>query len=287
MLNTPIKPMLLQPATEIPKSNKYIHQLKLDGHRALLHYDRGNIKIFTRNLNEVTYKYPELQDIKLPVTNCILDGELICLDREEDPPKPCFDSLMVRFQTSNKSKIIELKDKLPVHFSAFDVLYLNEVPQINNPLEERLNSLNSIVTNDPYISICPTFSDGTMLFERVVDLGLEGIVSKHLSKRYTLDSRPKDVFLKIKNYQYEIINISAIRKNKFGWVMFKDNEYKGVLEFVPPTERKAFKQIFKQLIINEDDNYIYLEPIIKCKVKYQCLSKNGLMRSPSLEKFIV
>ncbi|MGM0878916.1 MAG: DNA polymerase LigD [Bacillota bacterium] len=287
MLNTPIKPMLLQPSTEIPKSNKYIHQLKLDGHRALLHYDNDSIKLFTRHLNEVTYKYPELQGIKLPVSNCILDGELICFDGEENPPKPCFDSLMVRFQTSNQSKVNQLKDKLPVHYSAFDILYLNDMPQINFPLEDRLNTLDSIVTNDPYISTCPTYTDGEILFKRVKDLGLEGVVSKHLSERYFLDSRPHDVFIKIKNYQYEIINIKAIRKKKFGWVMVKDNEYKGILEFVPPIERKAFYEISKQLIINEDEKYIYLDPLIQCKVKYQCLSKNGLMRSASLEKFIV
>lgn len=287
MLNTPIKPMLLQPAKEIPNSNHYIHQLKLDGHRAIFHYDRGTIKIFTRQLNEVTYKYPELQTIKLPVTNCILDGELICFDIEENPSKPCFDSLMVRFQTSNKSKIMELRDKLPVHFSAFDILYLNDVPQINYPLKDRLNTLDSIVTNNPYISTCPTYTDGEILFKRVKDLGLEGVVSKHLSKRYFLNSRPHDVFTKIKNYQYEFVNIKAIRKKKFGWVMIKDNEYKGILEFVPPMERKAFYGISKQLIINEDESYIYLDPLIQCKVKYQCLSKNGLMRSASLEKFIV
>ncbi|MBT2618654.1 MULTISPECIES: RNA ligase family protein [unclassified Bacillus (in: firmicutes)] len=288
MLNTPIKPMLLQPATEIPKSNKYIHQLKLDGHRALFHYDRGNIKIFTRHLNEVTYKYIELQGIKLPVTTCILDGEMICFDGKENPPKPCFDSLMVRFQMSNQEKIKEIKDLLPVHFSSFDILYLNGESLINKPLSERLDTLSTIVENTPFISTCPTYSDGDELYNRVEDLGLEGVVSKNLSRPYTLDSRPQDVFLKIKNYQYDSVKIGAIRKKKFGWLMLdQDNQYKGILEFVPPKERKAFYEISKQLITNEDENYFYLDPLIKCEVKFQCLSKKGLMRSASFQKFII
>lgn len=276
MLNTPIKPMLLQPSTDIPTGKMYLHQLKLDGHRALLHYDRGNLKIFTRHFNEVGYKYPELKNIKLPVENCILDGEIVCFDSEEDPPKPCFDNLMIRFQTSNPLKINKLMDELPVHFACFDILFLNDVPQINYNLEKRLNTLESIVTNDPYISTCPSYPDGKVLFEKVKELGLEGIVSKHVHRKYYVDSRPKDVFLKVKNYQYEILNLKAIRKKKFGWVMMKDNEYKGIVEFVPPMERKALKQIYKQLIVGEDENYIYLDPIIKCKVKYQCLSKKAI-----------
>lgn len=233
-------------------------------------------------------EYPELQHIKLPLNNCILDGELICFDSESNPPVPCFDSLMSRFQASKQEVINQLAITLPVHFSAFDVLYLNDKPLINRELAHRLEVLESIVTNDPLISICPTYSDGEMLFEKTEELGLEGIVVKNLNKPYHLDSRPMDVFYKIKNYQHEMVHIGAIRKKKFGWLMVnKEGKYQGILEFVPPNERKAFYHISKQLIQREDNEYIYLDPIIKCQVKYQCLSKKGLMRSASFEKFIL
>lgn len=61
----------------------------------------------------------------------------------------------------------------------------------------------------------------------------------------------------------------------------------GMLEFVSPVEREAFYKFYKQLIIKEDKEYFHLDPVVKCKVKYQCLSKKGYMRSASLEKFIV
>ncbi len=285
MLNTPIKPMLVQPSDNIPTSADYIHQLKLDGHRALFHYKNGHINIYTRNGNKVSYKYPELLTIKLPVSNCVLDGELICFDSNN---KPCFDSLMTRFRATKPDKIKELVGLLPVHFSAFDILLLNDKTLINKPLVDRLDILDSIVANTPYISTCPTYSDGQELFENVRSLGLEGIVSKKLDKRYTMDSRPTNVFLKIKNYQYEIVKIAAIRKQKFGWLMLgADDRYKGVLEFIPVNEKKAFHKISKQLITGEDKDYIYLDPLINCEVKYQCLSKKGYMRSASFQKFIV
>lgn len=94
-----------------------------------------------------------------------------------------------------------------------------------------------------------------------------------------MDSRPNNVIFKTKNYQYSTVSISGIRKEKFGWLMKEDNKYRGILEFVPPDERKAFYHISKQLIIDEDKDFIYLDPLIKCEVKYQCLSKNGYMRS--------
>jgi len=52
MLNKPIKPMLVQPSNNIPTNADYIHQLKLDGHRALFHYSNGKIKVYTRHGND-------------------------------------------------------------------------------------------------------------------------------------------------------------------------------------------------------------------------------------------
>ncbi|MGG2091556.1 hypothetical protein AB1283_02270 [Bacillus sp. S13(2024)] len=48
---------------------------------------------------------------------------------------------------SNQEKIKEIKDLLPVHFSSFDILYLNGESLINKPLSERLDTLNTIVEN--------------------------------------------------------------------------------------------------------------------------------------------
>ncbi|MBO0994623.1 ATP-dependent DNA ligase [Bacillus sp. SD088] len=170
MLFTTIKPMLVSPSIIIPVQSNYIHQLKFDGHRALLHFKDGTIKIYTRQGNEVTYKYPELQKLQFPVSNCILDGEMICFDSDN---KPCFDSLMTRFRASKTNKIEEKRDEIPVHFNAFDILYLNDQSLLNKPLANRLEMLDNIIINTAYLSTCPTYSDGQELFERVKLLELE------------------------------------------------------------------------------------------------------------------
>ncbi|MED3554194.1 hypothetical protein [Cytobacillus praedii] len=139
-------------------------------------------------------QFPEMKNIRLTVQNCILDGELICFDTSDGTPKPSFDDIMIRFQAFNQIKIEELVKQIPARFPAFDVLYLNGPVEASKPLEERLSLLEEIVTNNEYISICQSYSDAYVLFDKIVDLGLEGIVSKHKDKSYHVDSRPMDVF---------------------------------------------------------------------------------------------
>lgn len=93
-------------------------------------------------------------------------------------------------------------------------------------------------------------------------------------------------WLKTKAWSYEEVEISAIRKDRFGWSLSLHGKYVGVTEYVPPKERKAFYPIAQQLKTHEDDHWIYLQPLKRCKVKFQCYSKKGLMRSPSFVAFV-
>src|SRR5690606_5750212 len=116
------------------------------------------------------------------------------------------------------NKIKAYADAMPVHFSAFDILYINGESVTRKTLSERIDILNSVVTNTSTISSCPIYTDGSALFQNTKELKLEGIVSKNLNKPYTLDSRPKDTFIKVKNYQFDVVKIKALRKKKFGWL---------------------------------------------------------------------
>jgi DNA ligase 1 len=283
MLFEKIKPMLLHKSDAVP-SDEYIHQLKLDGHRCLLHYRKGEgVRLFTRHQNECTAQYPELQGIQLNADSVILDGEMIVLDEEA---RPCFEYVMERFQARRSDSIRRLSQSTPASFAAFDVLYLNDRKVTQLPLMDRIALLEKAVIPGDSISLVQSFEDGSALFDATVTMGLEGIVSKRKDSMYRLDTRSYD-WLKVKNYQYEVVEIAGIRKGEFAWSLAKDGKYVGTCEFVPPNERKAFYSIAKQIVREEDKNWIHLEPLIKCKVKFQAWTRAGLMRTPSFMQFVL
>ncbi|MCZ8513795.1 ATP-dependent DNA ligase [Paenibacillus filicis] len=204
MLFTPLKPMLLH-KSDLPPAGEYIHQLKYDGFRCLLHADAGKVKLFTRHQNDCTTQFPEFAGVNLP-SGMILDGEMIALG---DDGKPDFEAVMSRFQTRRRNP------KQTVHFAAFDVLCAGNQSVLTEPLEKRLERLQGLVKSSELISAVQSHQDGSALFESVKQLGLEGIVSKKKGSRYQLDYRSPN-WLKVKNYQYATVAIAGIRKKEFG-----------------------------------------------------------------------
>ncbi len=277
MLFQAIKPMLLH-KSDTPPIGDYIHQLKYDGFRCLLHFASGQFRLYTRHQNDCTLQFPEFTGIgKQAISDFILDGEMISLGNDG---KPDFEAVMSRFRSNGRKPLHN------VHFAAFDVIQMNGQSVMTEPLEKRYEILQDTVKPSDLISVVQSHVDGEALFASVQRLGLEGIVSKKKGSLYLLDHRTPN-WLKTKNYQFATVSISGIRKNEFGWALLMENgNYAGVCEFVPPDARAAFAQIAKQLVRSENQNWQQLEPIIRCRVKYQCLTKNGLLRSPSFVEFV-
>ncbi|PLT43538.1 hypothetical protein B8V81_5078 [Paenibacillus pasadenensis] len=60
-----------------------------------------------------------------------------------------------------------------------------------------------------------------------------------------------------------------------------------MLEFVSDAAaRQAFAAIARQLVRSESSEWIHLDPAIQCEVKFQCLTKDGKLRSPSFQRFV-
>lgn len=283
MLYRPIKPMLLHKIDTSPEGS-YVAQPKWDGIRCLYHFSKHNgVKLFTRHQNELN-QFPEIVG-NINAYDAVIDGELIVIQNKRD----CFESVLKRFQTKTETNIKRLAKMLPAHFVAFDVLYLNGKDVTKLDQEHRLEILNQIITPSEALTICPTTNDGKLLFSKMIDLGWEGCVYKKIGKgtAYQLNTRSYN-WLKHKNYQFETVEITGIRKTgDFGWSIARQGKYVGVMEFVPPNARKAFHGVAKQIIQKETDDWIYLEPILKCRVKFQSYTKKGLMRSPSFQEFVL
>jgi len=281
MLHQIIKPMLLHHSPSVPDDDKYIHQLKWDGHRALFHVGEGARSLYTRHGTPCMNQYPELQKAAIHASNAILDGEMIAFGAEG---KPCFESVMERF--SARRAVDRLIADIPAVFVAFDILYVNGEDITHLPLVRRIERLQEVVEPSPSIAVSPISEEGRSLWEAVKTQGLEGIVSKKKGSRYRVDTR-SDAWLKTKNYQYETVHIVGVSKREFSWLLQKDGQHVGTLELAPAVARQAFAGLVPQIKSGENDNYVFVEPVIRCRVKFQCYTKKGLLRTPSFMEFVI
>ncbi|MFX3643454.1 MAG: DNA ligase [Candidatus Pristimantibacillus sp.] len=289
MLNEPLKPMLLHPLLPSQIAKNFKSSLKWDGFRIVIHYDHGKVRAFTRHGTEVTSRFPELNTINLPVKTAILDGECIAFDltqAKDQPPKLWWDDAMTRFHTKKESAVKQIAKTLRAHFPVWDILYLDGKPTLNKSFIERRELLKAVVVNTEALSITPLYDDGEALFLKAKELGQEGIIQYNPDAPVNLNSRSWNM-VKIKAYQYIICQVSSVRvTGGFGWGLSVDGRYVGMLEFPPSTEvLRAFNQVSKQLIKHENKGWLYIEPLISCKIKFQCFTKEGKLRSPKFEEF--
>lgn len=273
-----VSPMLLDRVDHPFDNNKFITELKLDGIRLILSKFNNKVKLYTRHNNDVTSKFPELHDIDIP-EGTVLDGEIIVADSQG---KPDFEAIMQRFQSKRSDHAIQ--------YCVFDVIYIEGKKVTHLSLIERKELLNSLITdNEKVAKVQWTVGNGIAYFDLVKQHSLEGIVFKGINSKYQVDKRSKD-WIKVINYQYTEAFITGFRKNEFGLLLGigEENRIKpaGLMEFVGSNERKRFYQTYKEFIVDENEKFIFLEPKLKCKVKFRNYTKDGKLRIPSFVEFI-
>ena len=129
-----IKAMLISEEKEAFDDENYIYELKLDGIRCLAYIDKNSVDLRNKRNDKVLFRYPELNDIykQLNCENAILDGEIFILkDKKTD-----FYEMQRRSLMSDKFKIELSSKKLPVSFSAFDILYKDNEQLTDLPLKK-------------------------------------------------------------------------------------------------------------------------------------------------------
>jgi DNA ligase-1 len=283
-----ISPMLLE-KHDIPfNSSTHIFEPKIDGHRLILSRMNGETRLWTRHHTECTRQYPELWNV--PVDgDVVLDGEVCCLDPETGAID--FELVMERFSLKKTNRIQSAALHLPVQFVAFDILFHDGKDLRGLPLLKRKSILHSVLKpNNHFTPIMHVDDNGEDLYKLICERKMEGIVAKRKDSSY-VGRRSRD-WLKIVRYEEAEVFISGYRKEEFGWLaQIEENGKKrpaGIIEHgVPPKHRKAFYGIAKQLITGEDKNFVYLEPLIKVKVKMRNWTRNGMLRTPTFVDFVL
>ncbi len=143
----PLKFMLATPASDLADiartmPGEFFVEDKFDGIRAQAHVQNARVAIYSRTLDEISGRFPELHAplSELP-TDVILDGEIITARGDEILP---FSDLQKRLGRKNVSQ--QLLASTPVVFVAWDLLYASGRVLINEPLEARRSQLEQLVS---------------------------------------------------------------------------------------------------------------------------------------------
>jgi bifunctional non-homologous end joining protein LigD len=182
--------MLASAGTVIPGGPEWVHEIKWDGMRVLADVAGGRLNLSSRNENDITAGFPELSTLAGPgrPDDMLLDGEIVALEAG----LPSFSALAERMHVSNDRRARRLAASRPVTFMAFDLLRLGGVDLLSQPLRQRRAALEAIGLDGPHAQVPPTYDDGLALQTATLEQGLEGLVSKRLSSRYSPGRRSPD-----------------------------------------------------------------------------------------------
>jgi bifunctional non-homologous end joining protein LigD len=187
-----MQPMLATRGDHVPRGPDWTHEVKWDGIRALVEVTGGQVRVWSRNENEITVAWPELRALGALGREVLLDGEIVALGKGV----PSFGALADRMHLRDLKKVARLAETNPVTLLAFDVLRLDGEDLSRRPLRERRRLLESLGLDDPafaaVVQVPATYDDGQMLMEAAEAQRLEGIVSKRWSSPYHPGRRSRD-----------------------------------------------------------------------------------------------
>ncbi|MGH8957670.1 MAG: ATP-dependent DNA ligase [Acidimicrobiia bacterium] len=205
---SPIQPMLASPGASIAEAIKGPTSVewKLDGARIQVHRLGGEVVVYTRNLNDITNRMPEVvaAALDLPVRAVVLDGEAMAL-RDDGTPQP-FQETMSRFGTEERAFA-----EVPVVPFFFDVLHLDGVDLIDRPLHERLAALERVVPARRRVPRITTdeIAEAESFAESALAAGQEGVMIKDLKSSYEAGRRGK-TWRKVKPvHTYDLVVLAA------------------------------------------------------------------------------
>ena len=191
-----IHPML---ATSVDKpfdGPEWLFEIKWDGYRAIAFIENGQLRLVSRNQNELTPRFPELKDLPkfVKAKSAILDGEVVALD---DEGRASFSLMQQRTGFRPHGRRGTVNADVPVLYYAFDLLYLDGYDWRRVPLQQRKEKLAALLVTGDSVRYSDHYErQGKALFEMARAKGLEGILAKKRDSIY--QERRSTEWLKIK-----------------------------------------------------------------------------------------
>ncbi len=192
----PVKPMLASSAPDMAAAFERIGDgveacldTKLDGIRIQVHRDGDQVGIYTRSLDDITARLPDVVAVarQLPGRAFVLDGEAMTLD-DEGRPRPFQDTAS---RTATRGGDGSAPAAIGVTPFFFDCLHVDGDDLLDLPLSDRLQRLDELVPSTYRAARLHTGSlaAGQNFFADVVSQGQEGAVVKSLAAPYDAGRR--------------------------------------------------------------------------------------------------
>jgi DNA ligase-1 len=193
----PLLPMLASTATSVPEAVAKLGEVsvdtKIDGIRVQLHKSGSSVSVFTRSLDDITARVPELVAAvgAMPAESLVLDGEAIALG-PGGRPRP-FQETGARAATQGGVAPV------PLSLFVFDALHVDGTDLLDLPLRERLAAMSSVVPKAQQTArlVTTDAQQAQSLFAAAVAAGQEGVVVKALDAAYDAGRRGS-AWLKVK-----------------------------------------------------------------------------------------
>jgi DNA ligase 1 len=201
----PIFPMLASTAASVAEAvesfDRSSVEWKLDGIRIQIHRRGDEVRIYTRNLNDVSDRLPGIVAAarELPVAQAVLDGEALWMS--EDGP--------ATFQDTVSQIDADAPPEGVVTF-LFDALHIDGEDLLDTPLEERAKRLDAIASALKIPSVLTSDPDEAQhVLDEALEAGHEGVVVKDAGSLYSAGRRGK-AWRKVKPVRtYDLVVLGA------------------------------------------------------------------------------
>ena len=281
----PVQPMLAQSAEDTDEAiadlGEAALEYKLDGARVQVHRSGDEVRVYSRQLNDVTAAVPEIVEAvgKMPGKDLILDGEVLSL-QPDGRPQP-FQITMRRF--GRKLDIERMRAEQPMHPFWFDLMYLNGGSLMEEKQARRFATLRDLAGDDAVVphALAHSAEKAETFLQESISRGHEGIMAKSLDAAYAAGARGRS-WLKIKQANtLDLVILAAewgngrrkgwlsnlhlgARDTKNGGFAMLGKTFKGLTD-----EMLAWQtQEFLKIELARDNYTVYLQPKIVAEIAF-------------------
>ena len=298
-----VVPMLARAGTLPAADDGWAYEVKWDGVRAIAYCEPGVVRLRSRNLLDITARYPELARLTraLSTHRAILDGEIVALDEHG---RPSFATLAARMNAS-EPRARALAASSPVTFVIFDLPWLDGHSLMERSYDERRTALATLGLDggERWRISMELPGSGRDILAATRAQHLEGVLAKRRDGRYE-PGRRSGAWVKVRNTQRRALVIGGYtrgqggRRERIGALLVGAHARSGQLRYAGRVGSGLSEHDLDALaralapLTRPDSPFapdgpkpprgaVFCEPRLVAEVEFSQWTREGLLRQPS------